>query len=177
MSPSGTAARAPTPLRPAGAAARPWAAAGAFDPAALERLVGACLEVVGDECLERLLAVGLELVAGAARAKRQPRRAARLAGAIAALAGGGGLAPVVAAPPGSSPRPAALPAREGWGPLSAREREVALLIAEGLTNRRIAEQLVISERTADTHVQHILSKLGLGCRAQIAAWVATRTPR
>jgi predicted ATPase/DNA-binding CsgD family transcriptional regulator/transcriptional regulator with XRE-family HTH domain len=57
-------------------------------------------------------------------------------------------------------------------PLSPREREIAVLIARGLTNRAIAEQLVIAERTADTHVSNILDKLGLETRAQIAAWAA-----
>jgi non-specific serine/threonine protein kinase len=54
------------------------------------------------------------------------------------------------------------------GGLSSREREVAVLVARGLTNRQIAEQLVISERTAEGHVDHIRDKLG----AEIAAWVA-----
>ena len=44
------------------------------------------------------------------------------------------------------------------------------LVAEGLTNRQIAERLVISERTADTHVANILGKLGLATRTQAAAW-------
>ena len=57
-------------------------------------------------------------------------------------------------------------------PLSPREREVAALIARGLTNRDIAAALVIAERTADTHVQHILNKLGFRARAQVAAWAA-----
>lgn len=56
--------------------------------------------------------------------------------------------------------------------LSQREVEVAGLVAEGLTNRQIADRLVISERTAQNHVQHILTKLGFGTRAQIAAWAA-----
>ena len=56
------------------------------------------------------------------------------------------------------------------GVLTAREREVATLIAQGKTNREIAIILVITERTADTHVQHILNKLGVGSRAQIAGW-------
>ena len=56
--------------------------------------------------------------------------------------------------------------------LSAREAEVAALVAEGLTNRRIAARLVISERTAQNHVQHILTKLGFATRSQIAAWCA-----
>jgi non-specific serine/threonine protein kinase len=60
------------------------------------------------------------------------------------------------------------------GPLTAREWEVALLVAKGLTNRRIGEKLVITEGTAALHVRHILNKLGFHSRAQIAAWVATR---
>jgi DNA-binding CsgD family transcriptional regulator len=60
----------------------------------------------------------------------------------------------------------------GTATLSAREAEVAKLVAEGLTNRQIAERLVISERTAQNHVQHILTKLGFTSRSQIAAWSA-----
>jgi DNA-binding NarL/FixJ family response regulator len=56
--------------------------------------------------------------------------------------------------------------------LTAREQEVAILIAYGFTNRQIAEQLVIALRTADNHVQHIFDKLGLTSRSQVAAWVA-----
>ena len=56
------------------------------------------------------------------------------------------------------------------GALSPREDEVAKLVAEGLTNRQIAERLVISERTAQNHVQHILTKLGFTTRRQIGAW-------
>jgi DNA-binding CsgD family transcriptional regulator len=55
-------------------------------------------------------------------------------------------------------------------PLTPREREVASLIADGLSNRAIADRLVISERTAQNHVQHILNKLGFTSRTQIAAW-------
>ena len=54
--------------------------------------------------------------------------------------------------------------------VSRREAEVARLVAEGLTNRQIADRLVISERTAQNHVQHILTKLGFSNRSQIAAW-------
>jgi non-specific serine/threonine protein kinase len=56
-------------------------------------------------------------------------------------------------------------------PLSPREREVAVLIARGHSNREIAEQLVIGERTAEAHVTHVLTKLGLRSRAQVAVWV------
>jgi DNA-binding NarL/FixJ family response regulator len=60
--------------------------------------------------------------------------------------------------------------------LSPRERQVAALIARGLTNRQIANELVISERTADGHVAHILNKLALNTRAQVAVgWLSTTT--
>lgn len=57
--------------------------------------------------------------------------------------------------------------------LSKREYEVALLVAEGLTNRAIATRLSLSERTAANHVQHILAKLDLANRSQIATWVSS----
>ncbi|HMQ32619.1 MAG TPA: LuxR C-terminal-related transcriptional regulator [Chloroflexaceae bacterium] len=63
---------------------------------------------------------------------------------------------------------AAHPASE----LTRREREVARLVAEGRSNRAIAEALVITERTVEGHVSNILAKLGFRSRAQIAAWVA-----
>jgi DNA-binding NarL/FixJ family response regulator len=53
--------------------------------------------------------------------------------------------------------------------LSPREREVLALVAQGMTNRQIAEQLVISEHTARNHVASILDKLGLSSRAAAAA--------
>jgi DNA-binding CsgD family transcriptional regulator len=56
------------------------------------------------------------------------------------------------------------------GELTAREREVASLIAEGLTNGQLAERLYISPKTAAVHVSNILMKLGLGGRAEVAAW-------
>ncbi|MFE3759338.1 protein kinase [Nocardia tengchongensis] len=55
--------------------------------------------------------------------------------------------------------------------LTKRERQVADLVAEGLTNKQIATQLVIALRTVDAHVEHILAKLGFNSRAQIAAWI------
>jgi DNA-binding CsgD family transcriptional regulator len=62
---------------------------------------------------------------------------------------------------------------EPWRPLTAREFEVARLIAEGLTNGEIAERLEIAPKTASSHVEHILAKLGVTRRAEIAAWTAT----
>ncbi|PWW59426.1 ATP-binding protein [Actinokineospora spheciospongiae] len=68
------------------------------------------------------------------------------------------------------PTPAATPR----GTLTKRELEIAALVAEGLTNRDIAERLVIARRTAESHVDHILRKLNLTNRSQIAAWISTR---
>src|SRR5207302_10957821 len=56
--------------------------------------------------------------------------------------------------------------------LSDRELEVAALLAQGYANRRIAHQLVISERTVEAHVRHTLAKLGLDSRLQIALWMS-----
>jgi non-specific serine/threonine protein kinase len=69
--------------------------------------------------------------------------------------------------------PASAPAPAAWAPLTAREREVAAAVAQGLTNGEIAERLVITRNTAGVHVVHILNKLGLHSRSQIAAWAAT----
>lgn len=59
-------------------------------------------------------------------------------------------------------------------PLSDREREVVILVAQGLSNAEIAERLVISPRTAETHVNHVLNKLGFSSRVQIAAWAVQK---
>ena len=58
------------------------------------------------------------------------------------------------------------------GDLTVREREVAALVAQGLTNRQIGDALVISEGTARVHVAHVLAKLGFHSRVQVAAWAA-----
>jgi DNA-binding CsgD family transcriptional regulator len=59
---------------------------------------------------------------------------------------------------------------EKFGGLTERERFVAALIAQGKSNREIADQLVVSERTVETHVGNILFKLGFTSRTQVAAW-------
>jgi len=61
-------------------------------------------------------------------------------------------------------------------PLTRRENEISQLIAAGLTNRQIAERLFIAQRTVDTHVEHILAKLGCSNRAQAAALTSTHRP-
>ncbi len=62
------------------------------------------------------------------------------------------------------------PTNEAAGGLSQREREVVRLVARGWSNRRIAEDLVISKRTAETHVRNVLGKLGLASRVGLAVW-------
>jgi predicted ATPase/DNA-binding CsgD family transcriptional regulator len=57
--------------------------------------------------------------------------------------------------------------------LTSRQRQIAWLVAEGLSNREIAERLVISKRTVDTHIDHIFGRLGVSSRMQLAAWLAS----
>ena len=61
-----------------------------------------------------------------------------------------------------------------FGGLTPRERQVATLVAQGKSNREIAKELVLSERTVENHVGNILSKLDFGSRAQVAAWAVEK---
>jgi DNA-binding NarL/FixJ family response regulator len=107
------------------------------------------------------------LEAGAAGYLLKDAQAGQVAAAIrAAAAGQCHLDPAVAkllAATLRAPRPAA-------DSLTAREREVLTLIADGATNRQIARRLGVTERTARTHVSNILGKLGLTSRTQAALW-------
>jgi predicted ATPase/DNA-binding CsgD family transcriptional regulator len=58
--------------------------------------------------------------------------------------------------------------------LTRREREVAALVARGMTNRQTAETLLVAPRTVETHLEHIFAKLGIQSRAELAAWAAVR---
>lgn len=62
---------------------------------------------------------------------------------------------------------------EPWHPLTSREFEVARLVAEGLTNAEIGERIFVSPKTVSSHIEHILGKLGVSRRAEIAAWTST----
>jgi predicted ATPase/DNA-binding CsgD family transcriptional regulator len=73
--------------------------------------------------------------------------------------------------------PALLPSQEAkarFGGLTAREREAATLIAQGKTNREIAELMVVKVKTVETYVTRILNKLGYGSRVQIATWAVEK---
>jgi predicted ATPase/DNA-binding CsgD family transcriptional regulator len=173
----------------------------------------------------RLVAGALEGLAWVAGQQGQTRRALRLAGAAAALAGGtdpprpavlretyprwveaarrapggalgraawadgqamtleqaiayatrpeGGGAPRVSSAPGY-PTGSSRDEEPGAEGLTRREQAVAALVAGGLTNRQIAAELVVSPRTVGRHVEHILNKLGVHSRAEVAAWAAHR---
>jgi len=58
--------------------------------------------------------------------------------------------------------------------LTRRELEIAALVAEGLSNKQIAARLVIGQRTAETHIENIMNKLGVNTRAQVAAWAVAQ---
>lgn len=109
-------------------------------------------------------------------------RSSRYAEAAAHLASARETATTLASPPllARSEELSRITARHGsfdepWRPLTTREFEVARLISEGMTNAEIAAELSIAPKTASAHVEHILAKLGVARRAEIAAWAATVT--
>ncbi|MCH6171791.1 LuxR C-terminal-related transcriptional regulator [Pseudonocardia alaniniphila] len=106
--------------------------------------------------------------------KRTFSRAYRTGAELAASGDMRSLLEPAAPPPrvAASPTPAlTTPADPRANPLTRRELEVAALIGRGLTNRAIARELVISQRTVSGHVERILAKLNLSSRVQVAAWV------
>ena len=87
------------------------------------------------------------------------------------------LAGPVSEPGAQHPLPLLTPlraAKEQFGGLTAREREVATLVAQGSSNREIAKLLVVSERTVGAHISNILSKLEFASRTQIATWAIAK---
>ncbi|HEX8857953.1 MAG TPA: alpha/beta fold hydrolase [Actinomycetes bacterium] len=152
------------------------------------RLLAQCYELEVEGLLDQIAAPTLVLHRRDDRAI--PYRlgrdlAARIPGArLVSLAGrshlpyAGDAAAVIGAilafldPPARRPRPAP-PARSA-GALTARQLQVAALVAEGLTNRQIAERLGIQERSAEGHLERIRQRLGVSSRAQVAAWWARR---
>jgi predicted ATPase/DNA-binding CsgD family transcriptional regulator len=127
--------------------------------ASLERLLDAARAALGEAAYTRAWAAGRAMPPDQAVAEA--------------------LADRESAPPARGPRAASA---LGPGPaadpdaLTTREREVAALIARGLSNREIAEELVVSERTVEWHVANILGKLGLESRAQVIVRVTEQRP-
>jgi DNA-binding CsgD family transcriptional regulator len=115
----------------------------------------------------RPVAVHLRLGLAELLVVEDPARARTLAGQAASEARAIGL-------PGPLARAGRLLDRLGAAsrdPLTAREREVAALVAQSLSNREVADRLVLSERTVESHVRSILSKLGLSRRTEVVRWV------
>jgi predicted ATPase/DNA-binding CsgD family transcriptional regulator/transcriptional regulator with XRE-family HTH domain len=129
--------------------------------------------------------LSLSHLARLADERGQARRSARLRGALASLRR---LTPIPAQGDDQPDRHDAAPAPAGRArtvdrtagagtgayPLTGRELEVARLVARGLRNHQIADELVIARGTADRHVANILGKLGFVSRAQVAAWAVAR---
>ena len=114
----------------------------------------------------------LDLAAAAAQARR-PGEVAVLADEVRTGATAAGAAVLAAAADRLTESFGAARPAAPWHPLSEREFEVARLVAAGLTNRQIADQLVLSPKTISAHITHILTKLGAARRAEIGAWCAT----
>ena len=183
---SGEAVRA---ARLAGAALELRSAAGhppsAGAGARLEDLLGPARRSLGELRAAALLDEGRAMGADEAVRYAMGVRPARIPAS-------NGAGPAAGWPPRSGgdrqPGPPAAPGPGGAGAvpggsatvpstLTPREREIAALIARGLSNRAIAEELVISQATVARHVANMLTKLGFSSRARIAAWVAGQASR
>jgi non-specific serine/threonine protein kinase len=77
-------------------------------------------------------------------------------------------------PPGTRPLTPLQAAKRRYGGLTARQREVAMLVGQGKSNSAIAAELVVTVRTVEAHITHILRKLGFSSRTQIAAWAVDK---
>ena len=156
---AGEAARA---ARLAGAALELRSAAGhpPLTGARLADLLGPARRALGEPMAAALLAEGRAMTAAEA-----------VSYAVQPPAGGNGAAPPAARRLGADTAATGRLGRE-VSTLTPRELEIARLIARGLSNRAIAEELVISQATVARHVANMLTKLGFNSRAQVAAWMA-----
>jgi DNA-binding CsgD family transcriptional regulator len=130
--------------------------------AALRRAAGAPLSPVGQAKLDATLAPARRAAPETAATDARPSGEAPSLGEAVAEA----LSVAWSEPAAGAP--------DGAAGLTPREREVAGLIAQGRTNRQIAEALVITQGTAANHVVHILNKLGFSSRTRIAAWAVAQ---
>jgi DNA-binding CsgD family transcriptional regulator len=143
------------------------AGAGRLDDAVRELRLGiAADDRAGTPPFAALARFELAKVLARRRRPGDVEEAAALAAAVADTAGRLGMAPLR----GRADALAATLRGDAPGPLTTREREVTGYVAQGLTNKQIAALMHISERTAESHVQHILNKLGLANRTHIATW-------
>jgi len=145
--------------------------------ARLDRLIETGRRELGAATADAILSAGAAMSAdeAVAFATTEPGPPAAAPGSMplpaAQKSGQPAPAPAAAQPAPAVPRQP-VPASVSSAALTAREREIAVLIARGLSNRAIADELVISPATAARHVANIFTKLGFTSRAQLAAWVA-----
>jgi predicted ATPase/DNA-binding CsgD family transcriptional regulator len=147
-----------------------WVAASKGESRHAARLLGS-LRAIWQRIGTTIAAFGPHLADHHARCERDVAHALKASTFATAIAEGGGLdlgqaiacalgeAPVTRVPRADKPA------------LTRREHEIAQLVARGMSNRMIADFLVISPRTVDGHLEHILAKLGFSSRSQVAAWV------
>jgi predicted ATPase/DNA-binding CsgD family transcriptional regulator len=167
-------------LAGAAAAARTAGRPGAIQPQARRRtdgLLAVARQQLGDAAAEALAAEGARLSTHEAFSLAV---GLHVAGEPAAAAPPPPAEPPPPAAPAEPQAPAAeAPAGAGLAagpPLTSRELQIAQLIARGLSNRGIADELTISPATAARHVANIFGKLGFTSRSQVAAWVAEHYP-
>jgi predicted ATPase/DNA-binding CsgD family transcriptional regulator len=134
----------------------------------------AALHTLGMDAYARLRNAGAaqpleETIALAARPPGEP--------GLLLSAAGGPAAPSAAGPPLGQQGQPGQPRQLHVGPLTGREVQIAALVANGMSNREIAEHMVISKRTVDAHVDHIFSKLGISSRVQLTTWLRDRLPQ
>ncbi|MFE3542931.1 ATP-binding protein [Nocardia sp. NPDC059177] len=151
-----------------------WTAAAEGDPQRAARLMGAA-SAIRRGSSQRLAHTMTQLIGR--RVNEQVETALGARSFAACFAAGAALAVEDAVDYAMNTAPPVVAAAEpaGLDVLTRREREVARLVARGYGNRRIAQELVISIRTAESHVDHILTKLGFTSRTEIAAWAGRRT--
>jgi predicted ATPase/DNA-binding CsgD family transcriptional regulator len=146
------------------------------------RLLGTCqaaLEKIGD-FLEEVERTDRERIAAGIRAHLDKATWQRCyaEGAAMTLEEAAEYAQTPLAPEEQSAPPKQLSSRKAaklqYGGLTARERQVAIFIADGKSNRDIADAMVVSERTVEGHVSNILAKLGFHSRSQISAWAVKK---
>jgi predicted ATPase/DNA-binding NarL/FixJ family response regulator len=121
-----------------------------------------------------------QLQAWSAECLEQVRSALSATGFERAFSRGAELAPEQALALAMGDQPAAADADRRPGHdqrLTRRESQVAVLIAQGMSNKQIAEKLVVSVRTVEGHVLHVMDKYGFSSRAQIAAYLSSHAPR
>jgi len=118
------------------------------------------------------------IMAGAAGFVLKQVRGADLVGAVRQVAAGGSLLdPNVTARVMARLRGEGGPGNDGTADLTPQERKILDLVAEGMTNRQIAEKVFLAEKTVKNYVSNILLKLGLSRRAEAAAFMARRRAR